>query len=237
MPYPKKFSSYSASLLSTVNEQNQQVQDRLALYQVFLRIYEQNRDLLNGILELEHSGNRLLPSTTSVYVQGVTLANTVYLVTNLMEGKTQVISHPDTYWTIGRDSHYATLPIADRRLSRRHAAISYNQEQQTFELRDLNSTNGSFINEEQIVKPQPLHDGDRVRLGGASFTFFTYALPLETGAIALPDSEIVSPSNSAVEEQKHTAGLESSPERRKLLSGDCSEDTMMVLKPLQSREF
>ncbi|MGK7889701.1 MAG: FHA domain-containing protein [Leptolyngbyaceae cyanobacterium] len=234
MPSSEGFPSYSASLLATAN---QQVQDRLALYQVFLRIYEQNQDLLNGILELEHSGNRLLSATMLTYVQGVVLADTVYLVTNVMEGRTQVITHPDACWTIGRDRHSATLPIADRRLSRRHATLSYNPDTQQFELDDLNSTNGSFVNEEQIVKPQPLQDGDRIRLGGAGFTFFTYNLPIQTVDAPSPDDDLTSPGVDPEEDPKQTAGLEPSSERRESLSEACPEDTMVVLKPLRSSDL
>jgi hypothetical protein len=38
-------------------------------------------------------------------------------------------------------------------------------------LEDLGSTNGTYLNEELVAGPQPLHQGDRVRIGDSEFTF------------------------------------------------------------------
>ena len=38
-------------------------------------------------------------------------------------------------------------------------------------LEDLGSTNGTYLNEELLSGPQPLHHGDRVRIGDSEFTF------------------------------------------------------------------
>jgi pSer/pThr/pTyr-binding forkhead associated (FHA) protein len=38
-------------------------------------------------------------------------------------------------------------------------------------LEDLNSTNGTYLNEELVTGPQPLHRGDRIRIGDSEFTF------------------------------------------------------------------
>jgi hypothetical protein len=38
-------------------------------------------------------------------------------------------------------------------------------------LEDLGSTNGTYLNEELVTGPQPLHRGDRVRIGDSEFTF------------------------------------------------------------------
>jgi hypothetical protein len=38
-------------------------------------------------------------------------------------------------------------------------------------LEDLGSTNGTFLNGEPLSGPQPLHDGDRIRIGDSEFTF------------------------------------------------------------------
>jgi hypothetical protein len=38
-------------------------------------------------------------------------------------------------------------------------------------LEDLGSTNGTYLNEELLSGPQPLHRGDRVRIGDSEFTF------------------------------------------------------------------
>lgn len=38
-------------------------------------------------------------------------------------------------------------------------------------LEDLGSTNGTYLNEELLGGPMPLHAGDRVRIGDSEFTF------------------------------------------------------------------
>ena len=36
---------------------------------------------------------------------------------------------------------------------------------------DLGSTNGTYLNEEILGGPAPLHPGDRVRIGDSEFTY------------------------------------------------------------------
>ena len=38
-------------------------------------------------------------------------------------------------------------------------------------LEDLGSTNGTYLNEELLRGPQPLHPGDRIRIGDSNFVF------------------------------------------------------------------
>lgn len=38
-------------------------------------------------------------------------------------------------------------------------------------LEDLGSTNGTYLNGEPVTGPQPLHDGDRIRIGDSEFSF------------------------------------------------------------------
>jgi hypothetical protein len=41
-------------------------------------------------------------------------------------------------------------------------------------LEDLGSTNGTYLNEEILAGPQPLHAGDRVRIGDSEFSYVTH---------------------------------------------------------------
>jgi hypothetical protein len=41
-------------------------------------------------------------------------------------------------------------------------------------LEDMGSTNGTFLNEEMLSGPQPLHPGDRVRIGDSEFTYLEH---------------------------------------------------------------
>lgn len=38
-------------------------------------------------------------------------------------------------------------------------------------LEDLGSTNGTYLNDEPLRGPQPLHPGDQIRIGDSAFTF------------------------------------------------------------------
>lgn len=158
-----------------------EIEQRLGLYQVFLKLYDHHRGLLDEILQLEKTSNQIYSSVTSRCVTGMIQGQQVYLITNLVDGKTQTLLQPQGIWTIGRDRHVA-IAIPDRKMSRRHAAIQYVQNQ-GFYLVDLNSTNGSFVNGEPAQKRVLLKDGDRIRLGSVAFSFLlchdTYTLEEE----------------------------------------------------------
>jgi hypothetical protein len=65
----------------------------------------------------------------------------------------------------------------DRFLSGRHAEVVFTAGQ--YVLRDLNSTNGSLVNDVRIAE-QVLRDDDRVQLGSTRFLFKCFALPVAT---------------------------------------------------------
>lgn len=147
------------------------LQDRLGLYQIFLRLYENHRGLLDEILGLENPGTLSLGSLTTPYIQGMVIGDQVSIVTNLLHGKTQATTQPQNTWLIGRDSCQVSIALPDRRLSRCHAAVQY-IEGQGFYLTDLGSSNGSVVNGELVQGATLLKDGDRIRLGSLLFTFF-----------------------------------------------------------------
>jgi adenylate cyclase len=60
--------------------------------------------------------------------------------------------------------------ITGQKASRHHAAI-HAQDETEFWLIDLGSRNGTFRNDHRVMRPTRLHDGDRILLAGASFTF------------------------------------------------------------------
>lgn len=159
--------AYTSSLVSMGD--HAELQERLRLYQVFLKLYEHHRGLLDEILELENSSSTPT-KTTLPYVQGVLSGQQSYLITNLIQGKTQALSQPQQTWTVGRDPRRSLIAIQDIRLSRCHAAIQH-IEGEGFYLLDLGSRNQSFVNGEP-VRQALLKDGDQIRLGSVSFTFF-----------------------------------------------------------------
>lgn len=148
-----------------------ELEQRLGLYQVFLKLYEHNRALLDEILQLEGEDGAWRTRAPWHCIQGVVHQGQVHLATNLLGGTTRILYQPQQIWVLGRD-HNTAIPITDKRLSRRHAAIQFQPETQEFFLVDLNSTNGSFVNGELVRRRIRLQDGDRVRLGSISFVFF-----------------------------------------------------------------
>jgi len=147
-----------------------EIEQRLGLYQVFLKLYEHHRGLLDEILQLEKTNYKTFASIATRCVTGVIQGQTAYLVSNLANGRTQTLLQSQGIWTIGRDRQLS-IPIPDRRLSRHHAAIQYIQNQ-GFYLVDLGSTNGSFVNGEPLQGRRLLRDGDRIRLSSLTFSFF-----------------------------------------------------------------
>lgn len=147
-----------------------ELEKRLGLYQVFLKIYEHNRGLLDEILQLENLSFPYLSSRVPTYIQGVVQEREVYLITNLVNGNTETLFQPQKIWIIGRDRRLA-LRLRDQWISRHHAALQY-VEKEGFYLIDLNSTNGTFVNGEPVFHRQLLKDGDQIRLGSLTISFF-----------------------------------------------------------------
>ncbi len=84
-----------------------------------------------------------------------------------IEGISQPIELIETGYVFGRDSN-CSIALDDDAVSRRHASIECNASEVI--LRDLGSTNGSFVNE-QRVSSCLLKAGDRIRLGKQIFKF------------------------------------------------------------------
>ncbi len=69
---------------------------------------------------------------------------------------------------IGRNSD-CDVPLDVAAVSRRHAAIV--REKEHFFVEDLESRNGTFLNDERVVKRTPLRDGDQLLICGQTFRF------------------------------------------------------------------
>ncbi|MBD2563405.1 MULTISPECIES: FHA domain-containing protein [Nostoc] len=147
-----------------------EIERRLTLYQVFLKLYEHHSSLLDEILQLENLSQPSLRRVKVCYVHGVVDSAAVYLMTNLCDNQTQSLRQPQQIWTIGRNRS-SGICIPDSYMSRRHAAIQYIDDQ-GFYFIDFKSTNGSFVNGDRAEKPIKLKDGDRIRLGSMTFDFF-----------------------------------------------------------------
>jgi hypothetical protein len=75
-----------------------------------------------------------------------------------------------------------TLDAGYGGVSRRHAAIQYKPELKGFEVRDLGSANGTYVNGQRVVGSRLLQSGDRIKLGtdGPEFGFEDLSAPPPT---------------------------------------------------------
>jgi len=69
--------------------------------------------------------------------------------------------------TLGRGD--VEIRLHDQFASSHHAEIR--QQGRTRVIEDLGSTNGTYLNGERVTGPQPLHDGDVIRIGDSEFTY------------------------------------------------------------------
>ena len=69
--------------------------------------------------------------------------------------------------TLGRGN--VEIHLEDPFASSRHARIF--REGHVYVLEDLGSTNGTYLNDEPLRGPAPLHPGDRIRIGDSEFSY------------------------------------------------------------------
>ncbi|MDQ6778765.1 MAG: FHA domain-containing protein [Actinomycetota bacterium] len=69
--------------------------------------------------------------------------------------------------TLGRGD--VEIKLEDPFASSRHARIS--RQGHVVVIEDLGSTNGTYLNDQPLTGPQPLHDGDQIRIGDSQFSY------------------------------------------------------------------
>jgi hypothetical protein len=93
--------------------------------------------------------------------------------------------------TIGRAPDNA-LVVSDPQASSHHAEVAPGYGGNSYQVTDLNSTNGTFVNEQRLNPhaPHPLASGDVIRIGNTNFAYETSgASYAPTVAIGSPDYE------------------------------------------------
>jgi diguanylate cyclase (GGDEF)-like protein len=79
----------------------------------------------------------------------------------------------DKHLMLGRGDD-CDIRIQDNSVSRRHARIEPSPEaDEGYIVTDQGSTNGTFVNDRQLEGPQPLHDGDYLRVGNCLYRYLT----------------------------------------------------------------
>src|SRR5688572_18630070 len=74
-------------------------------------------------------------------------------------------------YIVGRDSE-AGLVVSRSSVSRQHARL-FTDETGNWSVEDLNSTNGTFVNEVRCTRPVMMRDSDQVRFGDAIYKFLS----------------------------------------------------------------
>lgn len=84
------------------------------------------------------------------------------LVVHPPEGRPTVVPLQTETVTLGR-SPTMTVPLADVYVSDEHAQVAPDEE--GWIVRDLGSTNGTYLNGAKVTQPTPIAAGDQLRLG------------------------------------------------------------------------
>ncbi|MGG6263503.1 FHA domain-containing protein [Leptolyngbya sp. AN03gr2] len=93
-----------------------------------------------------------------------------HLVLHLPDGMVHFWLQNQQNWRIGRSTD-CDIVLSDHCVSRYHAAIQL-LEPGEFYLVDLNSYNGSFINDRRVREISRLHSGDRLSFGQVELEFY-----------------------------------------------------------------
>ncbi len=96
--------------------------------------------------------------------------------------------------------------LQDAAASGRHAEIQYEQTYDTITIRDLDSTNGTFVNGKRIHNPCVLHHEDHIRIGLCFLTLISTEAQ-ETGRMALTPSRTKVTSELILESVDNYGGL------------------------------
>src|SRR4051812_1997055 len=77
-------------------------------------------------------------------------------------------------WTIGRDPDSSDLIVEDPKVSRKHLICHKTPE--GFVLENLSLTNPTKVNDQVLIEPILLHDGDKITIGNTVFHFYAHAI-------------------------------------------------------------
>jgi pSer/pThr/pTyr-binding forkhead associated (FHA) protein len=117
----------------------------------------------------------------------------------------QALAISGAQFIIGRDPQCNLRP-ASAMISKRHCAVIVKADQ-VF-LRDFDSTNGTFVNDQQVKGEVPLKDGDILRVGPLSFKMVIEGAPAHTPAKQKPTpTPLPTPANADLSDDDAAAAL------------------------------
>ncbi len=96
------------------------------------------------------------------------------LILQLPDGEERIVPLQEgETLTLGRDTRHA-VAVDDRTVSRLHARFTWRADGACL-LEDLQSANGTTLNDVEIIRPEPLQDGDRLGFGRVTATYLASA--------------------------------------------------------------
>lgn len=108
-----------------------------------------------------------------------------YLVPAL--GEPQLLDSSKGTVAFGRDEG-CEFRLASTKVSRRHAELLFSKAEKVY-VRDLNSQNGTFVNDEKLTNERALEDGDELRMGDFAVTYRKLGPGEDAGKLTLKANE------------------------------------------------
>lgn len=90
--------------------------------------------------------------------------NPLLVILNGNEAGKRLSLEADKHYIIGRDSG-ADIVLPEKKISRRHASIVWEADNQRVILEDLRSLNGTYVDGIAVTQPTPLYDKARIQIG------------------------------------------------------------------------
>ena len=130
-----------------------------------------SRSALRDLRSTERGGRDAAPAeATSLYSTGGPDGNLApQLVVERAPGHESGLAYDIGDGAVLGRGDGAEIRLEDPFASSHHARLI--RQGSVIVLEDLNSTNGTYLNEELVTGPQPLHRGDRIRIGDSEFTY------------------------------------------------------------------
>jgi pSer/pThr/pTyr-binding forkhead associated (FHA) protein len=134
------------------------------------------KDLRRGVSQAQYYGEPVQapPDATGLHTASASASSGDFeprLVVERAPGHTPGMEYDIGEGAVMGRGDQAEIRLEDPFASSRHAKLT--RQGGIVVLEDLGSTNGTYLNEEILAGPQPLHAGDRVRIGDSEFTFVT----------------------------------------------------------------
>ncbi|MDX2242465.1 MAG: FHA domain-containing protein [Leptolyngbyaceae cyanobacterium bins.302] len=125
---------------------------------------------------------------SAYYIQAVAAGHNAFLTTNLPDACSTHVSEMATHWLVGRSSTCA-IAVLDRSVSRCHAVLKH-VPNQGFYIKDLGSSNGTFVNRSRLspLEQRLLQDGDLLEFCKFRVEFFIAGW--SNAMISLQDTQV-----------------------------------------------